>query len=341
MPEDFFTQSFTRIEGDPGMMLGEQIAGHTVYKAQTLSLREYMADLERSGVEVLSGAPGTFWTRHESGAMMRRPTFYVGLPEEKEVQQVLWRGRAGIASYLLEPDEGHPANAWLYICTDQTYALEKLPSPMRRNVRRGLRELRITPLTADQVLAHGVEAFCETRRRVGLSDGTPEEFRRRYTVEAKLPEIAFIGSWKDDQLAAFLSIVEVDDWVEIGCFSMDALLQYRPNDTLMYTALSHYLVERKCRLVSYGLSSIQAESNAMGLHRFKTKVGFEARPVHRAFVAHPLLRPLVNRATLWTVNAALRLRPADRRLKKAGGVLACMLGDTSALEAAGSSATEQ
>jgi hypothetical protein len=70
-------------------------------------------------------------------------------------------------------------------------------------------------------------------------------------------------------------------------------------------------------------------------------VGFEARAVHRAFVAHPLLRPLVNPLTLWGVNTALRLRPGNRRLKKAGGVLACMLGDTRALEATAGGTSEE
>lgn len=272
---------------------------------------------------------------------MRRPTFCLAPPTAHEVREVLWQGRAALASYLLDPDELHQANAYLYICTDQSYALEKLPPAMRRNVRRGLKELTIVPLTSKQVLAQGVQAFCDTRRRVGLSDGTSEEFQRRFAARANLPEAVYLGAWKNDQLAAFLSVIEVDDWAEIGCYSADTLLQYRPNDTLMYSALTHYLVERKYRLVSYGLSSIQAESNAAGLHRFKIKVGFEARPVHRAFVPHPLLRPFANRLTLWGVNTALRFRPGDRRLKKAGGVIASILGDTSGLAAAAKSPGEE
>ena len=303
-----------------------------VRKFPSRSLAAYAEDLARNGVQVLPGGPGTFWTRFESGAMVRRPTFHLGPLAPGEVREVLWRGRAAVASYLVEPDVRHPANSWLYLCTDQTYTLEDLSPGIRYNVRRGLRELRIAPLTSEQLLAHGEQAFCETRRRNGLSDGTPDEFRRRFTNEARLPEIVFLGAWKDDQLAAFLSIIEVDDWADIGCFSMNALRRYKPNDTLVYSALSSYLVERKYRLVTYGLSSIQVGSNVAGLHRFKTKIGFEAHPVHRAFVPHPLLRPLANRLTLWGVNTVLRFRPGDRRLRKAGGVLACLLGETPCLK---------
>ena len=293
---------------------------------ETRSLEEYAKDLATSGVRVLPGSPGTFWAQHESGSMMRIPTFYLEPPAAPEVRRVLWNGHVPLASYCLEPDERHLANAWLYVCSDQNYALESLAPTVRRNVRRGLKELKIAPLTLAEMLTHGLQAFCDTRTRTGVSDGTPEGFHQYF--EHDLPEQVYLGAWKGDQLAAFLTIREVDDWAELGCFSMNALLQYRPNDTLMYTALAHYLVKRRFRLVSYGLSSVQAESSAAGLHRFKTKIGFEARPVHRAFVPHPLLRPFANKAVHRGVNAALRLKPGDRRLKKAGGVLAYILGDT-------------
>ena len=248
-----YIKFFILSKGESGMMIDPLPGAH---KVQPRSMAEYAADLARSGVRILPGAQGTYWTTYESYAMMRLPTFHLTPPTSQEVQQILWRGCAAIATYLLEPDEYHPANAWLYLCTDQTYALEKLPPAKRRNVRRGLKELTIAPLTSEQLLVHGVHAFCDTRRRVGLSDGTAEGFRRDLTAHASLPEHVFLGAWKENQLAAYLSIIEVDDWVEITCFSMDALRQYRPNDTLIYSALSHYLTERRCRLVCNGLSSI-------------------------------------------------------------------------------------
>ena len=313
-------------KGDSGIMMDVQTTG---YKVQSISIVEYATHLARNGVRILPGGMGTFWIEYLYGTLMRIPVFHLEPPASQEVRQILWRGRAAIASYLIEPDERHPANTWLYICTDQAYALEKLSPEMRRNVRLGLKKLAIAPLTADQLLAHGAPAFCDTQRRTGLSAGTPEEFRQYFTFRTRLPEYVFLGAWKDAQLAAFLSILEVDDWVEIeGTYSVDALLRHKPNDALIYSALSHYLVERRCRLVRNGLSPIQADGNATGLHRFKMKVGFEVRPVHRAFVPYPLLRPFVNRLTLWGVNTALRFLPEDRRLKKAGRVMAYLLGET-------------
>jgi hypothetical protein len=235
-----------------------------------------------------------------------------------------------VASYLVEPGTHYPANAWLYLCRDSDYSLDKLTPAMRRNVRRGVRELNIGPLTPQQVLAHGLAAFCDTRRRAGLTDGTPAEFERRFRLRTQCLAHVFLGAWKENSLAGFLSMTEVDDWVEIeGCFSMDAHLQWRPNDVLMYSVLSKYLINEKRRLVSYGISSIQTSSNE-GLHVFKTKVGFQAQPVHRAFVFHPLLRPFANRFALWALNIALRLKRGNRRLNKAYGTLALCLENNAA-----------
>jgi hypothetical protein len=293
---------------------------------KSLLIGEYASELARIGTRIVPGTSGTFWVRYESGAMMRIPTFHMAPPAPDELQRVLHKGRAVVVSYVRNPDASRPANVWLYICTDQTYALDKLAPAVRRNVNRGFKQLRIVPITSKQLLGYGAQAFCDTRRRVGLTDGTPQEFYRRFRLRAKCPAHVFIGAWKDDTLAAFVSITEVDDWAEIeGCFSMDALLNSRPNDALMFYLLSHYLVKGASRVVSYGASSIQSQSHEVGLHMFKTKVGFEARPVHRVFVLHPLVRPFANQLTLWGVNTALRFMPGVRQLKKAHGVLACLL----------------
>src|SRR5262249_39587071 len=114
-----------------------------------------------------------------------------------------------------------------------------------------------------------------------------------------------------------------------GSFSMTSLLRYRPNDGLFSAALSDSLVHPACRVVCYGLSSVEADRETTGLHRFKVKVGFDAQRVHRAFVLHPRIRPFATRAGGAAAQAAfpavLRLRPDSRRLKKIGGMLAGML----------------
>ena len=304
------------------------------------TVSEHAADLRASGVRVCEGSDGTVWVASPDRVAWRVPVFSVAKVDPAEVDRVLQRTGAVIASYLTEPAFADPANAWLYLCADDQYSLALRAPAMRRNVRRALRELTIRPASSAEVLAEGMTAFCDTRRRTGLDDGTASGFRRTFAFKphSECAGRAYLGAWRDGRLGAFLTILHVDDWVELGCFSMDSMLRYRPNDALLYVALSHYLTERRCRVVSFGLSSIQASTNAAGLHRFKLKVGFAPRPVHRTFVLHPSIRPFATRATMtaahWAVNGMLRLRPRNGALKRFDGMLACMLGATWMMHAA-------
>ena len=180
-----------------------------------------------------------FWIRYESWGSMRIPTFATGQPPAAALREVLWRRRALVATYLLEPDRDHPPNALLYVCSDREYSVEKLTKDRRQNIRRGSRELRIEPMTADCLLAHGFQAFSDTRSRVGLTDGTPEVFTKRFGARGRCLGHEFLGAWHKKDLVAFLSITAVDDWAEIeGGFSSNAALALRPNDTLVAAALT-------------------------------------------------------------------------------------------------------
>jgi hypothetical protein len=298
-----------------------------IQKDQSVTLDQYMSELKRIGKKIRCGSQGTIWIAHERGALVRLPTFNLTQPTQQEINSLFWKDRAACISYILDPDKDHPANAWLYICSDREYGLSKLGKGTRSSINRGLKELRITQLAGKELLRYGIQAYCDTRTRVGLTDGTAEVFEKRFIERTKYQGNVFVGAWKDDQLAAFFSMTEIGDGVEIdGSFSMNAFRKYYPNDTLMFQVLTNYLVDRKKSLVSYGSSSIQTESNEFGLHAFKTKIGFEAKPVHRVFLIHPLIRPFTNNLMRLGVNMGLYWLPDNRLLKKADGMLALIGG---------------
>jgi hypothetical protein len=250
-------------------------------------------------------------------------------PVPGEVRKMLIQGPAAVASYIVKPDENHPANAWLYVCTDRSYTLEQLPHSMRKNVRRGLKEFKIEFIAPDTFLLHGAKPFCDSRLRSGLSDGTEKEFYRRFGARARCPGHVILGAWNHDRLAAFLFITLVEDWaINEGPFGANEFLHLRPNDALLFWELSHYMAQGICGGVSAGLSSIQLDAAEKGLHIFKTKAGFEARAVHRVFVLHPFLRPLANRISLWLMKKVLQFRPDNRGLLKAVGVMSYLLSQT-------------
>lgn len=166
-----------------------------------------------------------------------------------------------------------------------------------------------------------------------MMDHSHVDFRRRYEHFGKNPCHFVVGAWKEDALAGFMTLVVVEDWVEIeGSYFSEAFRGLCPSNGLAHYVLDHFLVQHKFRTVSYGMSSVQEADRKVGLHTYKTKVGFDARAAHRVFVLHPFLQPFVNRLTLKGVTTALRFLPRDRRLKKAEGVVASLLGENRVVE---------
>ena len=108
-----------------------------------------------------------------------------------------------------------------------------------------------------------------------------------------------------------MTIQAVDDVAEISVVAADEHLTSCPVESLIHTALDHYLVQRKFR------HKLRAQFHSGGQQGrqprlLQEKVGFEPRPVHRAFVLHPLVAPFANRLTLWALRSCTRLRPGSR-----------------------------
>jgi hypothetical protein len=284
-----------------------------------MKINEYCEQLRVGGIRAIVGSKSTVWVSHERFSMLRQPTFALHVPDRQEIQSVFRESHAAILSFVVPPSDACASNSRHYLCTDQEYSLDRLVRGARYDSRRGLSEFEINFLAQSEILKLGRRAYCDTLARTGLS----AEHRQPFEVAfgRPRPDRRYLGARRGNHLAAFLVVTEVDDWVSIGGYSANEFLPLRPNNGLIYFAVHHYLVERKFRVVDYGLSSIQANSKAEGLHKFKLKMGFEPVPVHRAFVVNPLLRPLVNRFSWRLLNELLKLSPQQPLLKKAEGAM--------------------
>src|SRR5262249_37186132 len=132
------------------------------------TLQQFVCGLQTAGLHVFRGQDSAYWVSSLDRVMKRLPTFDLTVPTTAEVDSAMVATGAIIASYVNEPSSRTPANAWLYLKGNRPYLLEERPAAMQRNVRRALREFRIAPLSASDVIQHGARAFCDTRQRNGL-----------------------------------------------------------------------------------------------------------------------------------------------------------------------------
>jgi hypothetical protein len=289
---------------------------------QSVKASDYQEGLIRAGLKCYRGPSNDLWMTHEMGSMVRLPTFQLRPPTPDEFRNLFWKLHVPAISYNLEPDENHEPNAWLYVCEKGRYSPEKLIGPARRNIRHAQRNLRFEIVDWDTLLEHGAEVYCDTRTRIGLSDGTLEGFRSHFSMLSRIAGCYIAGAWHGDTMVAFMTLIAVENWVEIqGSFSATQYMSLCPNDGLFAFVFDHYLIQGHLDIVHAGLSSLQQETGAAGLHRFKQKVGFQAKPVHRAFAVHPLVRPLVNPLSLAAFETLQKIAPKNRKIRKATGML--------------------
>lgn len=291
-----------------------------------VSLSEYATIRRQRGQIIVEGSAQTLWRPYGNRTIARFPDLSTQAVAPGEVTRALKAHRAWLATYNRDPDAAHPANAWLYLCQDHSYCADALGQNAKRNIRRALRDLRIGVPEPSALMEQGFAAFQETRERFGLDDGTPAYFQARIGEFLQNPAHHTVAAWREDRLMAFLTLRFVDDWGEIeGLFTTDEGKEYRASNGVIHHTLETLLARRRITCVSYGLSSLQEGESVESLHQFKLNVGFEALPVHRAFVMRPWLRPAVNPLTLKIVQIAARKNPSNKMLRAAEGLLSTLL----------------
>jgi hypothetical protein len=222
---------------------------------------------------------------------------------------------------MQDPSDAWIANCFNYLCRDRNYDIEGLSTPARRDIRRGLRNFSIRRTTWDELVEHGMAAYADTEARHGHSQGPADAIKTLADIERDCPFMEIWGAWIEGRLSAWIKVLHVDGWAFIttAC-SVRQDLRLCPNNALVYEATRHYMSAAACSSVSYGISSLQATSNILPLHKFKVRMGYEAVPQVRTFLPHPLLTWLGLRPCSRALDVLARRIPQKAVFSKLAGM---------------------
>jgi len=290
-------------------------------KTSKFSADDYLSDLEKQGSQIYISKEKIPWIRTENISMTRFPNFNFEIPSQSELDEIVSLKNIFLASYVIEPKENFPANSVIYICSKNQYSPTKLSSSLQRNIRRAKKDLTIRQVNYDEFMTNGIQAYCDTRNRVGLNDGTEFHFQNKFSRFNEFKTYKIWGAFFDGKLIAYALVNEMECWAELSIYSLTNYLKQHPNDYLVFFILNHYLVERQFEFLNYGLSSIQLNSNKDGLHQFKVKFLFYPIPVHRIFYIRKNFKFLKNNFIKKSLRLVVKLNPQNRWLKKLEGVL--------------------
>jgi hypothetical protein len=292
------------------------------------TLQEMVAHLAGLGEPCASTAAGSeAWVQYPRGVLLRFPLDRAA-PVAREACSALLRERGvWLLNYLVAPDEGHRANCVHYVCRDGAYDLQKLDRQARQNVRRGLKTFELRLCSWDEWAREGFQAYAETEARHGY-DADRRAFTRLTERWRRCPLYEVWGAWQGAELAAWLTVLKVDDWAMVDLVrARTTALPGRPNNALLYLAGRHALVEERRRYVTLGTSSLQVGAGEQSMHRYELDMGYEAVPVHRVFVARPIYRPaLDSRAMSWAWDRLSRTFPRSAPLRKVAGMARLLSG---------------
>jgi hypothetical protein len=288
-------------------------------------LADYAAYLRANGHETVVADGGRrLWVSSGPRFLERMPIENYDEPDPAEVRGLLGRPGIWAATWVRAPDADPPPNAFNYVCSLKDYRIDGLPRHARADVRYGLRNYTVRLSTPDELADKGFAADADTAERHGVGRPTPEGLRR-YAASIRGSRLFDIwGAWKGDDLAAWMTVARFDAFAMLCMVRSRSGARGSPNNAVLYVATRRYLVGDGLPYVTAGLSTIKAGTNALNLHEYKIRMGYEARPVCRRFAVRPLLAPVLKtRAGSWLLEKAAGTSSV---LQRASGLARLMSG---------------
>jgi hypothetical protein len=275
--------------------------------------------LERQGHRIVR-TESSYWHSHGVRALQAFPYHWTIRPGDKDLRQLLRETRGVCLRYSapMESPEGYLS--YHVVLEKPSYGFEDLGKWARKNVRRGLRNCTVEPITFDLLAEEGWALQCHTlerqKRNLRVSR---EEWRVRCLAAKELPGFEAWGALVQGRLAASVITFLMGDCVYLlyqQCHR--EFLAAHVNNALSFSVTQMMIRRPGVRSILYSLHSLDAPPS---MDEFKFRMGYAAKPVRQRVVFHPLCAPLVNSALHGLVKAAKAFRPGSTVLAKAEGMI--------------------
>jgi hypothetical protein len=275
--------------------------------------------LRRQGYRVV-GTPSSYWYEVGPHVYQAFPYHWVIQPTEDELSQLLRQNRAIGLRYSTLVAKPTGCISYHAVYDQPSYTLDDLDRRTRQNVRLGLENCHIEPISFERLAKDGWLLEMDTLGRQGRRTKSSEEtWRKRYMGAADLPGFEAWGALVEGRLVASLLTFQMEDCCEM--ISQQCHRDYmraRVNNALCFVVTQAMVSRTGIRSIFYALHSLDAPAS---VDEFKFRMGYVAKPVRQRVVFHPWLTPVFNRSSHAVVKQLLRWRPDHSTLPKLEGML--------------------
>ena len=275
--------------------------------------------LRRQGHHVVK-TRSTYW--HDQGPRCYQafPYHWIIQPAEEETQGFLRSHKALSLRYSTSVAAAAGRLSYHMTYEKPTYGFDDLGRWARKNVRRGLKNCSVEPITFERLAAEGWVLQEDTLgRQKRTSSLSPAAWNRLSMAAATLPGFEAWGALVSGQLAASVITLRVEDC----CYMLyqQCRREYLPahvNNALSFSVTREMIGRDEIRSVFYCLHSLDAPST---MDEFKLRMGYTAKAVCQRVVFHPWCSPFINGATHAALRRAVALRPSSQLLRKGEGMV--------------------
>jgi hypothetical protein len=201
-----------------------------------------------------------------------------------------------------------------------TYKLENLDRRSKQNIRTGLKNCEVEPISLKRLAEDGWSLEMDTANRQGRHLAACEEtWRRRCLAAEDLPGFEAWGALIEGRLVASLLTFQMEDWCELISQQCHRdCLNARVNNALAFVVTQTMINRTGIRAIFYTLQSLDAPPS---VDEFKFRMGYRAKPVRQRVAFHPWFDRCACNLTHAITAELLRRNPGSRRLAKAEGML--------------------
>jgi hypothetical protein len=275
--------------------------------------------LRRQGLIVVKTS-SSYWYEASPRVYQAFPYHWLIQPTENELLDILRQNRAIALRYSAPFDTNPGCVSYHAIYAKSSYTLDGLDRRSRQNIRKGLKNCRVEPISLRRLAEDGWRLEMDTANRQGRKITMNERsWQKRYLSAADLQGFEAWGALIDDRLVASLFTFQMEDCCEMLSQQCHGdYLKVRVNNALSFVVTRTMIERPGIRSVFYSLESLDAPPS---VDQFKFRMGYAAKPVRQRAIFHPLLAPVLNKASYAILKRLRELRPDNPFLSKANGML--------------------
>ena len=180
---------------------------------------------------------------------------------EEEIKLFIKQSKVFFARWESDFDCGKSTDFW-FLINDTPMDLEEYDMKTRNQIRKGLKECLVEPITSSQLIDKGYDVYFSAfnRYKTYLKAKTRKQFINEIISTPNHWE--YWGVFYKKRIIGYSKVMVVNDYAEYRSTKLHPdFLKYRPSEALIYTMNFNYLNKRKFKYINNGARSISHQTN--------------------------------------------------------------------------------